>query len=235
MDHTPYQGSDQYLWDVQNRRRLGRYLTETVSGFIAGYLPRGAGRVLDIACGTGKLSQLIDSHGYERVSLEYDFEPLRWFCARDAQALLVNADAQALPFANQCFDHVIAVEMIDYVPDHARFYAEILRVLKPGGRLMMTYTNRRSIKGLVYGSYLRLAGRQRIRRYYEQNLDESIAELVAGGFAVLARHGYNWNLLPRDADNVLVDICVGLEKLCGLQFLPNLSPLVFVAAQKPQA
>lgn len=101
VDDTPYQGSDRVilLWDVQNRRRLGRYLTDTVSGFIARHLPQGSGRVLDIACGTGKLSQSIDSHGYERVSLEYDFEPLRWFCVRDSQALLVNADAQALPFA----------------------------------------------------------------------------------------------------------------------------------------
>ena len=222
------------MWDVQNRRRLGRYLTATVSRFIARYLPHGAGRVLDIACGTGKLSQLIDSHGYRCVSLEYDFEPLRWFRVRDAQALLVNADAQALPFADHCFDHVIAVEMIDYVADHARFYAEMLRVLKPGGRLMMTYTNRRSIKGLVYGSYLRLIGRQRIRRYYQQSLAESVAELIAGGFSLVARHGYNWNLLPRDADNGLVDIYAAVEKLCGLESLPNWSPLVFVVAEKPR-
>ena len=235
MHHTPYQGSDGYLWDVQNRRRLGRYLTDTVSGFIARYLPQGDGRVLDIACGTGKLSQLIDSHGFGRVSLEFDFEPLRWFRRRDAQALLVNADAQALPFAAQTFDHVIAVEMIDYVPDHGRFYAEMLRVLKPGGRLMMTYTNRRSIKGLVYGTYLRAVGRPRIRQYYQYSLDQSVAELRAAGFTVLGQHGYNWNVLPRDADNVLVDVCAGIEKLCGLEHLPRWSPLVFVVGEKPRA
>jgi len=223
------------LWDVQNRRRLGRYLTDTVSGFIARYLPHDSGRVLDIACGTGKLSQLIDSHGFERVSLEYDFEPLRWFRRRDAEALLVNADAQALPFADASFDHVIAVEMIDYVPNRARFYSEMLRVLKPGGRLMMTYTNKRSIKGLVYGAYLRLAGRARIRRYYEQTLAEGVAEMLAGGFAVKGRHGYNWNLLPRDADNVLVDVCAGVEKLLHLEALPQWSPLVFVVGEKPRA
>lgn len=235
MDDTPYQGSDQYLWDVQNRRRLGRYLTDTVSGFIARYLPNGSGCVLDIACGTGKLSKLIDRHGFERVSLEYDFEPLRWFRRRDAQALLVNADAQALPFADACFNHVIAVEMIDYVPNRARFYSEMMRVLKPGGRLMMTYTNKRSIKGLVYGGYLRLMGRARVRRYYEQTLDEGVAEMISGGFAVQGRHGYNWNLLPRDADSVLVDVCAGFEKLLHLEALPGLSPLVFVVGEKPRA
>lgn len=235
MDHTPYQGSDGYLWDVQNRRRLGRYLTDTVSRFIDAYLPQGNGCVLDIACGTGKLSQLIDSHGYQRVSLEYDFEPLRWFRRRDADALLVNADAQALPFAAHSFDHVIAVEMIDYVPDHARFYAEMLRVLKPGGRLMMTYTNKRSIKGLVYASYLRAVGRPRIRQYYQHTLDASLARMRAGGFTVLGQHGYNWNLLPRDADNLLVDVCAGLEKALGLERLPAWSPLVFVVGEKPRA
>lgn len=95
----------------------------------------------------------------------------------------------------------------------------------------MTYTNRRSIKGLVYGTYLRLAGRTRIRRYYEQTLEEGVGEMLAGGFTVRARHGYNWNLLPRDSDSVLVDVCAGVEKLLHLEALPGLSPLVFVVGE----
>lgn len=45
----------------------------------------------------------------------------------------VQADAQAIPFPDACFDAVIANHMLYHVPDRARAFAEVRRVLRPGG------------------------------------------------------------------------------------------------------
>jgi len=46
-----------------------------------------------------------------------------------------QADAQALPFTDATFDAVIANHMLYHVPNRERAYAEVQRVLRPGGRL----------------------------------------------------------------------------------------------------
>src|SRR5215207_11686373 len=50
----------------------------------------------------------------------------------------VNGDALALPFADGAFDRVIAAEVLEHVPDHDHALAELVRVLRPGGRLAVT-------------------------------------------------------------------------------------------------
>jgi SAM-dependent methyltransferase len=50
----------------------------------------------------------------------------------------VAMDVQALPFRERCFDCVKATEVLEHVPDAARALAECRRVLRPGGRLVVT-------------------------------------------------------------------------------------------------
>lgn len=59
---------------------------------------------------------------------------------------------QALPFAGGAFDAVIANYMLYHVPDRPRTFAEIVRVLRPGGRLFATTNgpnNLRELKALI--------------------------------------------------------------------------------------
>jgi SAM-dependent methyltransferase len=53
-------------------------------------------------------------------------------------ACATNGDALDLPFPDDTFDHVIASEVLEHVPDDQRSLDEILRVLKPGGTLAAT-------------------------------------------------------------------------------------------------
>jgi arsenite methyltransferase len=102
-------------------------------------------RVLDLGSGAGTDSlvaaQMVGERG--RV-IGIDMTPEMLAKARAAAAEagaenveFVEAEAEQLPFADACFDVVISNGVIDLVPDKDAVYAELFRVLAPGGRLQI--------------------------------------------------------------------------------------------------
>lgn len=51
---------------------------------------------------------------------------------------LSAADITALPFADNSFDHIICSEVLEHIPDEAAAAAELIRILKPGGNLIVS-------------------------------------------------------------------------------------------------
>lgn len=93
--------------------------------------PRG--RLLDIPAGEGPVRQAAERLGYRVVAL--DLFPAPGFRG-------VRADACApLPFAASSFDVVLSMEGIEHFEDQAGFLRECARVLRPGGRLILTTPN----------------------------------------------------------------------------------------------
>ena len=98
-------------------------------------------RLLDIGCGTGLSTRLLQQAGYETAGV--DLSPL--FLAVEKkefpQTDLAAADAFQLPFASQTFDAVVAFEFIEHIPDIPRLLDEILRVLKKNGTIVIHSPN----------------------------------------------------------------------------------------------
>jgi O-antigen biosynthesis protein len=92
------------------------------------------GRVLDVACGTGYGTAMLDA-----VGVDLSLEALRY--AKRHPAPYVAADAARLPF-NRTFDSIVSFETIEHVADPGRFVAECARVLKPGGLFIVSTPNR---------------------------------------------------------------------------------------------
>src|SRR6185295_8726604 len=65
-------------------------------------------------------------------------EMLRHARSNNPGAEIRKSDVDALPFPDASFDVVMAIEVVRYVPDRTRMYAEIARVLKPGGFALVT-------------------------------------------------------------------------------------------------
>jgi ubiquinone/menaquinone biosynthesis C-methylase UbiE len=100
---------------------------------------RAGERVLDVAAGNGNAT-LAAARRFARVT-STDYVPALLDKGRErarAEGLSVDfqaADVEALPFGDGCFDVVLSTFGAMFAPDHARTAAEMLRVLRPGGRI----------------------------------------------------------------------------------------------------
>ncbi len=95
-------------------------------------------RTLDICCGTGDLTRQLVKGGGELFSLDFSFNMLKkgvekgWLTGEN-----ISADAGKLPFKDQSFDFLTIAFGIRNIPDVDVFLSESLRVLKPGGQLLI--------------------------------------------------------------------------------------------------
>ena len=120
---------------------------------VAAVLPmlraRGARRVLDLGCGVGRHALLFAEHGFVVEAIDgaaagIDFAR-REAVARGLALSLRQADADALPFADESFDYVLSWNVIFHgtMGDTGRRIAELWRVLKPGGLYQGTMLSQR--------------------------------------------------------------------------------------------
>jgi SAM-dependent methyltransferase len=124
---------DSYWWFVA-RHRLIEALMRSRYGAPGSDSP--ALTILDIGCGTGAMSARLARWG--RV-VSADFSPLALqFSRRRGLHHLVGADAMRLPFGASRFDALVAMDMLEHLPDDCAALREFYRVLKPGGRVFAT-------------------------------------------------------------------------------------------------
>jgi SAM-dependent methyltransferase len=104
-------------------------------------LDRGYERALEIGAGTGYFSLNLLQAGIVREGTCTDISPgMVATLAQNAQRLGLNvraarAEAESLPFTGESFDLVLGHAVLHHLPDLNRAFAELHRVLRPGGRI----------------------------------------------------------------------------------------------------
>jgi SAM-dependent methyltransferase len=88
-----------------------------------------SGRVLDIGCGLQPYRPMLGEGVTEYVGLDREGE---------LSNPTVVGSAESLPFGDATFDVVLSTQVLEHVPEPARALTEAVRVLKPGGRLVLT-------------------------------------------------------------------------------------------------
>lgn len=92
-------------------------------------------RILDIGCGDGVLLSLIKNSRLYGVDLD---QASLDFAVTKVKAKFVRSPAEKLPFTGSFFDVVIATEIIEHLSRPQLMLAEIKRVLKPRGRIIIS-------------------------------------------------------------------------------------------------
>jgi SAM-dependent methyltransferase len=98
------------------------------------------GRLLDAGCGLGTYLQALEEYSRQRFGLEIEFN--RALSALKLADGLVLGVGEALPFYDHAFDFVLSNEVIEHVEDDRLAVREMVRVTKPGGRIVIFCPNR---------------------------------------------------------------------------------------------
>lgn len=124
-----FEHEDSYWWFVGRRHLALALLNQALSG-------QSGRQVLDLGCGTGavlaNLAQRHESYGLDFSALALEF------CAKRGLERLTLGNGERLPFRDAQFDAIVALDIIEHIPDDRAAFSEAFRVLKPGGALVMS-------------------------------------------------------------------------------------------------
>ena len=153
-------------------------------------------RVLDAGCGSGPLSAALRAKG--AIVTGFDGSPAMLELARqrlgDDAALHVADLSRPLPFADGAFDDIVASLVLHYLRDWATPLAELRRLLKPGGRLILS-VNHPIVYKLLYpdADYFAITqyseentfnGQSAVLTYWHRPVSAMTDAFAAAGFRV---------------------------------------------------
>jgi SAM-dependent methyltransferase len=131
---------ESHWWFFGRRRLFARELAQLA-------VPQDA-QVLDIGTSTGSNLRMLSDLGFKYVAgVDVSDDAIR-YCAGKGFGYVKKGDVCALPFDDGIFDVVLATDIIEHVDDDDLALAEIARVLKPGGRVLITVPAFGSLWGL---------------------------------------------------------------------------------------
>ena len=113
--------------DIEVDRHLRR-----VRKFLA---PKTNDRILEIGCGRGFLTREVQRIAPATIGTDLNAEAV----ANAVTGGLRVMDARALDFPDATFDKIYSFHAIEHIPNLAGAFAEMDRVLKPGGRVLLVY------------------------------------------------------------------------------------------------
>lgn len=132
LDKAALRGEPSYVWRAGQQRRL-EMIVRAAGERIRGHL-------LENGCGVGMYVEHLSSFGGVVIGLEYDFE--RAAEARKNSPYIINAAGEHLPLPASAFDLILSHEVLEHVQNDRAAIREMVRVLKPGGRIVLFVPNR---------------------------------------------------------------------------------------------
>jgi SAM-dependent methyltransferase len=197
-------GTNEEIYSVENRikaylsrvdyfkKRYRRYLS-SIKRFQEG------GTLLDIGCNIGLFLTVAREEGFSVVGVELNRACAEY--ARTTFKIEVFSDVvEKVGFPSHGFDVVTLFDVLEHVPDIETFLAEVRRILKPGGLLVVQSPNLHSLMAsLTKGEWVWLSPPDHIYHFTPSSLSRL---LESNGFAV--RMLRTWEPAREFADNVIV-------------------------------
>jgi ubiquinone/menaquinone biosynthesis C-methylase UbiE len=186
-----------YTWDDLLQTPKDRERIRARVNWLASHRQCTGERVLDVGCGTGNYVLALAEAGFSAVGIDFAQGMLRKAKEKAARSTHGHASVafewgdlnQALDFPNDSFDHAICIYAFQCVADPPRFLAEIGRVVKPSGLLLIaapqpdTKATMPAMAPLPKRAFWKLkAFASRSNRVQKPHRDELVALLASAGF-----------------------------------------------------
>lgn len=132
LQKAALRGEPSYVWREGQQRRFEMILGAAET--------RKHGSVLVDGCGVGMYLDHLGQFTEDIIGLDIEFERLEE--AKKLSPNVVNGAGEELPFHDDSFDLILSHEVLEHVQDDRAAISEIIRTLKPGGRLVLFCPNR---------------------------------------------------------------------------------------------
>jgi SAM-dependent methyltransferase len=132
LDKAALRGEPSYVWRDGQERRLQMILRAAGSQL--------SGLVLENGCGVGMYVEHLAPFASRVIGLEYDFE--RAQTAHIHSERILCAAGERLPFPDDSFSLILSHEVLEHVQDDRQAAQEMVRALRPGGRIALFVPNR---------------------------------------------------------------------------------------------
>lgn len=106
------------------------------------WVPEGTRSVLDIGCGNGVFTQWLRQRAASVTGTDHNQKQLDYGQREFTDVTFVQSEGEELPFEAEAFDVVVMTDVLEHVTDDRQALGEAVRVLEPGGRLIVTVPNR---------------------------------------------------------------------------------------------
>jgi SAM-dependent methyltransferase len=132
MEKAALRGNPSFVWRAGQERRLS--MIRAAAG------DRVRGKVFVDGCGVGMYLGHLSAEARQAVGLDIEFE--RTVEAYQLAKQVICGAGEYLPFPANTFDLILSHEVLEHVQDDAKAVREIVRSLRPGGRLVLFVPNR---------------------------------------------------------------------------------------------
>ena len=132
LDKAATRGEPSYVWRAGQERRFQ---------MVCRWVQLAERCVLDVGCGVGMYTAAFLRETPHVFGVEIEHE--RALEARERTAGVAQAPGEHLPFPDDAFDVVFSHEVLEHVADDRACVAEMVRVTRPGGRIVVFVPNRR--------------------------------------------------------------------------------------------
>ncbi len=126
--HQTYRRVEQTHWWFVGRRQL-------ILDFLEGQ--SSGAKILDFGCNAGFLVNFLRQRGREVQGCDKSADAVAFGQAQGISGLTLSQEEE-LPFANEQFETVLCLDVLEHLADDFKGLQEIRRVLKPGGRALVT-------------------------------------------------------------------------------------------------